>query len=121
MGDSDKDFKVPSMGDLMKMVDSMKGMTEEHKEKLREQLIKRASFDNPFSEGQIPAENADAIAPATSFELITLIIYIIMLTSFIAVFGKLRMKTFYRLCELRIKSYFEYCNGNCRTRQKMQF
>lgn len=97
MGDSDKermvkDFKMPSMDDLMKMVDSMSGMTEEHKEKLREQFIKRASFDNPFSDGQIPAENPDMIAPATSFELISFVIYMIMLTSFIAVFGKLWLR-----------------------------
>ncbi len=83
-----KDFKMPSMDELMKMVDSMKGVTEEHKEKLREQFIKRAAFENPFSDGQIPVESLNAIPPATSFELITLTIYLIMLTSFLAVFGK---------------------------------
>lgn len=36
-----KDFKMPSKEDIMKMVDSMSGLTEEHREKLREQLLKR--------------------------------------------------------------------------------
>lgn len=99
MGDAEKeqmmkDFQMPSMDDLMKMLDSMSGVTEEHKEKLREHLIKRAAFGNPFSDGQNPAEGVDMIPPATSFELITLAIYAIMLTSFIAVFGKLRLNKY---------------------------
>lgn len=93
MGDADKeqmmkDFQMPSMDDLMKMVDSMGGMTEEHREKLREHFIKRASLGNQFSDGQNPAEGIDMIPAATSFELISMAIYAIMLTSFIAVFGK---------------------------------
>lgn len=100
MGDADKDqmmkdFKMPSMDDLMKMVDSMSGMSEEHKEKLREHLIKRSAFGNPFpSGGQIPSENAEMIPPATSFELITLVLYLTMLISFIAVFGKLWLRVY---------------------------
>lgn len=111
MGDAEKaqmmkDFKMPSMDDLMKMVDSMSGVTEEHKEKLREHLIKRAAFGNPFPDGQNPAEGVDMIPPATSFELITLTIYAIMLISFIAVFGKLRL---YKYLILFTGKFYLWC------------
>lgn len=96
MSDADKvqmpkDFKAPSMDEMMKMVDSMKGMTEEDREKIREQLLKRVAFQNPFSDEQIPSESGDLIPPiaaATAFEIITLVIYLVMVTSFIAIFGK---------------------------------
>lgn len=94
MGDADreqlmKDFKMPSMDEIKKLIDSMEGVTEEHKEMLRENIMKRAAFGNPFPDEQTPAENLNMIPAATYFEVITLVIYLIMLTTFIAVFGKL--------------------------------
>lgn len=84
-----KDFKMPSMDELRKMVDSMRGLTEEQREKLREQLMKRADFPGPSGDGQTPAQAAGMIAPATSFEVISLIVYLIMVTGFIGLFGKI--------------------------------
>lgn len=116
MGDGDKeqmmkDFKMPSKEDIMKMLDSMSGMTDEHKEKLREHLLKRSSFDNPFSDG---GNAADITPPATSFELITLAIYVIMLISFIAVFGKLLSKNYFTCDEPLsiIETFKTFGDGN---------
>lgn len=85
-----KDFKMPSMDELVKMVDKMKGLSEEQREKLREQFAKRAAFPDTFANGESPSQQVpDMIAPATAFEVISLVFYLIMVLSFISIFGKL--------------------------------
>lgn len=87
-----EDFKMPSIDEIMKMVDSMKGLTDEHREKLREQFIKRAGFASPFphgENGEAPAQGVDMIPPATTFELISMALYLIMVLTFLSTFGKL--------------------------------
>lgn len=81
-----KDFEMPSKEDLMKMVDSFKGITDEQREKLREQFLMRGDFQK---RGDIPAQNVNAIDPATPFEVISLVLYLGMLLSFVCVFGKI--------------------------------
>lgn len=93
MSDTDKeqmmkDFEMPSMQELMKMVNSMGGVSDEDREKIRDQLLKRAGYQNP---GDIPAENVDAFPPPTAFEVISLIVYLILVLSFISAFGKISL------------------------------
>lgn len=91
MADADKeqlikDFEMPSIDEIMKLVNSMDGVSEEHREKLRDHFLKRAGVQNPFS-GDILEQNP-TIPPPTPFEVISLIVYLIMLITFISVCGK---------------------------------
>lgn len=81
---ADKDDFVPSMDDLMKMINSMGGVSDEDREKIREQFLKRAGYENP---GYIPPDNS--IAPPNAFEVISLVVYLILVLSFISAFGKI--------------------------------
>lgn len=91
MSDSDreqmmKEFEMPSMENLLKLVDTLGGVTDEDKEKLREHFLKRAADgQNPF--GGAPPGLSNAIPyERSSFELI---VFVTMITLIVCVFGKL--------------------------------